>query len=104
MLGPFADASYSAVTLSLEDGDKILLTTDGIIEATNSSQGEFGIERLRQILESNHALCASRFVDVLLEELSLWSECALGPGQADDITLLAIDFSKRQVPMNLLAL
>jgi len=92
MLGPFADASYSPITLPLEEGDKILLTTDGIIEAKNSSEREFGIERLRQILESNHALSANRFVDALLGELSLWSECALGPGQTDDITLLAIDF------------
>jgi len=92
MLGPFPDATYSAVSLSLEEGDKILLVTDGIIEAVNSAADEFGMERLHQILESNHALQAKCFADVLLDELSRWSELAIGPGQSDDITLLAIDF------------
>jgi serine phosphatase RsbU (regulator of sigma subunit) len=93
MLGPFPDATYSAVTLPLEEGDKIVLVTDGIIEAVNSSAHEFGMERLHQILQSNHALQANRFADALLDELSRWSEAAIGPGQSDDITLLAIDFN-----------
>jgi serine phosphatase RsbU (regulator of sigma subunit) len=92
MLGPFASATYEAITFSLEDGDRIVLITDGIIEATDSSNDELGMARLLQIVESNHALPVKRFADALLEELSRWSEHALGPGQSDDITLLAIDF------------
>ena len=33
-LGPFHDSTYSAVPLSLEGGDRIILYTDGIVEAT----------------------------------------------------------------------
>ena len=32
-LGPFHNSTYSAVPLSLEDGDRIILYTDGIVEA-----------------------------------------------------------------------
>jgi phosphoserine phosphatase RsbU/P len=92
MLGPFQDAKYSAITFPLEEGDKIVLMTDGIIEVMDSSNKEFGMERLRQILESQHSLPASCFVDAVLDALSGWSEEAIGPGQSDDITLLAIDF------------
>jgi phosphoserine phosphatase RsbU/P len=92
MLGPFSDSKYSAITFSLERGDRIVLITDGIVEAKNSSENEFGMERLQQIVESNHSLPASRFADALLYGLSGWSEHAIGSGQLDDITLLAIDF------------
>lgn len=92
MLGPFLDASYSATRFSLEEGDKIVLVTDGIVETATSSGDEFGMERLRQFVESNHSLPVNRFADVLLDDLCRWSEHAVGPGQSDDITLLAVDF------------
>jgi sigma-B regulation protein RsbU (phosphoserine phosphatase) len=92
MLGPFSDPTYSAITFVLEQGDRIVLITDGIVEALDSSGNEFGMDRLKQILESKHALPANRFVDALLYGLSDWTEHAIGTGQADDITVLAIDF------------
>jgi serine phosphatase RsbU (regulator of sigma subunit) len=92
MLGPFSDSRYSTITFSLEDGDRIVLITDGIIEATDSSDNEFGIERLRAIVDSTHSLPVNRLADAVIDGLSGWSENAVGPGQADDITLLAIDF------------
>lgn len=92
MLGPFLDSIYSNTTFTLEQGDKILLITDGILEVKNSSGIEFGITRLKQIVESKHELPAGVFADTVLDSLSGWSEHAIGLGQADDITLLAIDF------------
>jgi phosphoserine phosphatase RsbU/P len=92
MLGPFSDPTYSAITFSLEKGDRIVLITDGILEAADSLGNQFGMDRLRQVLESNHALPASRFTDAVLDGLSAWSEYAIGSAQADDLTLLTIDF------------
>ena len=96
MIGPFSDSTYSAVTFSLEKGDRILLITDGIVEASDSSGQEFGTDRLKQILESKNALPANRFADALLYGLSDWSGHAIGTGQADDITVLRIDFKGYQ--------
>jgi len=92
MLGPFSNASYSSVNFPMEQGDRVVLFTDGVVEAKNSSGREFGVERVRQILESKHDLRPGRFVDALLYGLSGWSEHALGSSQSDDITLLVIDF------------
>jgi sigma-B regulation protein RsbU (phosphoserine phosphatase) len=92
MLGPFSHSTYSAITFGLEEGDRIVLITDGIVEAVDSSGSPFGMDRLKQILESNHALSASLLADALLYGLSSWSEHAIGTGQADDITVLTIDF------------
>lgn len=92
MLGPFLDSHYSETTLTLQHGDKIVLITDGVIEARNSSDQEFGMGGLREIVDSNHSLPANRLVDAVLEGLSGWSEDAIGAGQSDDITLLALNF------------
>jgi len=96
MLGPFADSTYSATTFALERGDRIVLFTDGIVETTDSSGNQFGMESLKKVLESKQDLPASRFADSLLYALSDWSEHAIGTGQKDDITVLAIDFLGRQ--------
>jgi phosphoserine phosphatase RsbU/P len=92
MLGPFADATYSSIAFPLEQGDRVVLFTDGVAEVENSFSEQFGVERVRQILESKHDLRPGRFVDELLYGLSRWSEKAIGSSQYDDITLLVIDF------------
>src|SRR5215472_6454157 len=92
LLGLFAGSTYSAITLPLESGDKIILYTDGIVEARNSSGEEFGMDRFKIMVEENHALPADRFADTLLDGVARWSEKISGPSQSDDITLLAIDF------------
>ena len=92
MLGPFRDSTYSAMTFALEKGDKIILVTDGILEARDSSGDQFGMNRLRTTIESNHALSAHAFADALLAGLSTWSETTIGPGQTDDITVIVAGF------------
>jgi phosphoserine phosphatase RsbU/P len=93
LLGPFSDSIYSATSFSLEKGDRIVLFTDGVVEAFDSSGSQFGIDRLKQILESNHELSAGRLADAVLYGLSAWSPHAIGTGQSDDITLLAVGFN-----------
>jgi len=97
-LGPFHNSTYSAVPLSLEVGDRIILYTDGIVEAGNSSGEEFGMDRFKGMVEENHALPADQFADTLLDGVAHWSEKISGPSQSDDITLLAIDFKGATVP------
>jgi len=92
MLGPFAGATYSTLCLSLEKGDRIVLITDGIVEAVDRSGNEFGMHRLREMIKSQQHLSANRFADALLDSLTSWSERAIGASQSDDITLLVIDF------------
>jgi serine phosphatase RsbU (regulator of sigma subunit) len=91
-LGPFHDSTYSAVPLLFEGGDRIILYTDGIVEATDSSGEELGLDRFKGMLEEKHALPADAFADTLLDGVARWSEKVLEPSQSDDITLLAIDF------------
>jgi phosphoserine phosphatase RsbU/P len=94
VLGMFAEAAYSAITLSLEPGDRAVLYTDGIVEAPNPAQEQFGEERIMHSIEANKGLAPDKFADALLEELSRWSQGTPEQGQQDDITLLVIDFKR----------
>ena len=73
-------------------GDWGVLYTDGILEMTDPSDEQFGLDRFKQFLQDNHDLSAGQFVDALLDELSRWSNLASGREPEDDITLLAFHF------------
>lgn len=93
-LGLSPDATYSAMELSVEPGDKAVLYTDGVVETTSPSEQEFGTDLFLGFLESSHDLGAEIFADLLLDELASWSENSNGQGQRDDLTLLTIDFKR----------
>jgi phosphoserine phosphatase RsbU/P len=95
-LGLLPEATYSVVEVPVEPGDKAILYTDGIPETTSPSEQEFGADLFKGFLESNHDLGADVFADLLLDELSGWSEHPKGEGQQDDITLLVIDFQSQR--------
>jgi serine phosphatase RsbU (regulator of sigma subunit) len=92
MLGLFPDAAYTAIEIPLSDGDRYLLCTDGVLEAKNANEQEFGRSGSMQFLESNSALRAKPFSDKLIDELSRWSGQPTGGAQEDDITLVVLDF------------
>ena len=92
LLGFFKDAPYSVVEVCVQPGDKAVLYTDGILETRSPSKEEFGPDLFKVFLESNHDLKADKFADLMLDELTGWSENHKGNGQEDDITLLVIDF------------
>jgi serine phosphatase RsbU (regulator of sigma subunit) len=92
VLGMFEDASYNALEFPLEPGDRYILYTDGILEAANSAQEQFGADRFMRFIENHNHLAADRFSKRFLDELSRWSSQTTEQGQQDDITLLVIDF------------
>ena len=92
MLGLFPDAAYTAIEIPLSDGDRYLLCTDGVLEAKNAHEQEFGRSGSMRFLESNSALRAKPFSDKLIDELSRWSGQPTGGAQEDDITLVVLDF------------
>ena len=90
MLGLFPDAAYKAVEIPLSAGDRVLLYTDGIVEAMNAAREEFGKLRLKNLLAAS-SQSAAHLADDLLSELRRWSSADSGRPQADDITLLVLD-------------
>jgi len=92
VLGQFPEGTYESVELPAGPGDRCFLYTDGIIEARNPSQEQFGSDRLKQFLKTNAGSTGEQFADKLLETLWRWSELAIGECATDDITMLTVRF------------
>jgi serine phosphatase RsbU (regulator of sigma subunit) len=91
-LGAFPEATYTAMEIPFKTGDWGLLYTDGILEMTDASDEQFGLDRLKQFLQKNQDSSVGQFVDALLDELSRWSSLDSGSEPEDDVTLLAFNF------------
>ena len=92
VLGMVEEATYDALEFPLALGDRYVLYTDGVLEATNSAQEQFGADRFMRFIENHKHLAADQFSETFLTELSRWSNQTAEQGQQDDITLLVIDF------------
>ena len=92
VLGMVEEATYDALEFPLELGDRYVLYTDGVLEATNSAREQFGADRFMRFIENHKHLVADQFSETFLTELSRWANQTAEQGQQDDITLLVIDF------------
>jgi sigma-B regulation protein RsbU (phosphoserine phosphatase) len=96
MLGHFPDWTYTATERPLCPGDRLVLYTDGVIEATDASGAFFEEERLCDFSRAAHARPAEAFADDLIHHLGAWSGRNGARGFDDDITLIVIDRRSHQ--------
>ncbi len=87
MLAAFDFAKYSNATHHLEQGDRLLLYTDGIIEATDASGKFFGQDSLSDLLRQTSRLPPSEAADRIIASVGQWSV-----SQDDDLTVLVCDY------------
>jgi sigma-B regulation protein RsbU (phosphoserine phosphatase) len=87
VLGPSRDAAYSRGFVTLEIGDVLVLYTDGIVEAVDARDQEFGIERLKRVVAQNRERTAEEIVAAILQQVSSFTKGAVAQ---DDRTLLVI--------------
>ena len=88
MLAAFDFATYSTVTHAIRQGDRLVLYTDGMLEATNRSQEEFGRDRLHDLIRETASLGHSEAADQIISAIQRWSAA-----QGDDLTLLLCDYT-----------
>jgi sigma-B regulation protein RsbU (phosphoserine phosphatase) len=91
-IGIDAGNVFERVTLderiTLSSGDCVLLYTDGVKEALNASEEEFGLERLSAAFRDTARLGAEAVVKQVQEEVKSFT----GSGsQMDDVTIVAIE-------------
>jgi sigma-B regulation protein RsbU (phosphoserine phosphatase) len=87
VLGLFPGRTYTSETLELPPGGTLLLYTDGVTEAGNTSQELFGDQRLHACFAGGGEATAKGSVDRLLGQVRSF---AAGAAQSDDITILAL--------------
>jgi serine phosphatase RsbU (regulator of sigma subunit) len=86
-IGLMADRPAAAARVQLSPGDALLLYTDGVTEAMNGAQEEFGSERLEALLGTIAKRTPAEIVGDLFVAVDAF---AAGAEQADDITCLAL--------------
>ena len=87
MLAAFDFAQYANAVRELEVGDRLLLYTDGIVEAANAQGNFFGYEALSRLLRSTESDSAATAADQIVASVQRWSA-----SQDDDLTVLVCDY------------
>jgi sigma-B regulation protein RsbU (phosphoserine phosphatase) len=87
IIGLFPDMRYEEAKLELQRGDVMLAFTDGVTEALNPEQEEFGEERLKQLLCEVAELPIDQIVSSISQELRGWISEA---PQHDDLTFIVM--------------
>lgn len=81
--GLFPSAEYDEQSFHLQPGDAVLFTTDGLIEAQNSSSEEFGNDRLLEVCNGLHGHSAEAVLMRIFEAVDTY---VAGAPQHDDMT------------------
>lgn len=87
-IGMFARESYSTSRVTLRKGDRLLLYTDGLSEARDDSNAEYGDSKLEALLRDAHSLNAAALVARLVDDVRAYS---LRQMLVDDLTIMAIE-------------
>ena len=87
VLGVFPDAEYRTGEVALRSGDRLVLYTDGITEARNAEDEEFGEDRLVDALRSQRHLEANALFETVLNRVTHFTG---DRGFQDDATLLVV--------------
>ncbi len=92
VLGQFEDIQFTNIAFELEAHDRMVLYTDGIVEAANSERTLFGLDRFKEFIQSHATLPAGQFADALIRQLFTWSGKPSEEALDDDLTLIVADY------------
>jgi sigma-B regulation protein RsbU (phosphoserine phosphatase) len=91
-LGLFPGMTYEELTFGLDDGDLVAFYSDGVTEAEDRDEREFGFDRLAACLRESQRRPAGEIVDVVFDAVDRF---VAGAPQHDDITLLVLERTGR---------
>ena len=81
------DTEYRQSELQLNEGDRLLLYTDGITEAHDRSGGLYGTDRLTHVLEETADESGEKVLEGVISDVQRFSK---GEPQFDDMTMLIV--------------
>jgi sigma-B regulation protein RsbU (phosphoserine phosphatase) len=86
-IGIFAESSYHEIETQLPPGSTLFLYTDGLNEAENPAEEEFGMSRLRELFTEQQARAAGEIPARVLEAITRFER---GARAADDKTIVVM--------------
>ena len=85
--GVFDDYEFTEKQCHLDKGDTIVLFTDGVTEAIDISEKEYGEDRLEDVLKRSSGKSCQQIIDAIKADVS---EFVGEAEQSDDITMLTL--------------
>ena len=86
MIGAIEGLDFVSGSLKMEQGDMLVMYTDGVNEAVNNAFEEYGDQRLLETLQQTTGKSCRETIDVLLNSVKAFAD---GAPQSDDITMLS---------------
>jgi sigma-B regulation protein RsbU (phosphoserine phosphatase) len=90
IIGQFEEFQYKDETIQLQDGDKLLMFTDGATECVNVDDQMYGRERLGEFFVNLGDVTPKEFIYQLKNEIESFTYGA-GETQFDDLTAVVIE-------------
>lgn len=87
IIGAFDDCVYEQETIQMESGDLLVAYTDGVTEARDAEDVEFGEESLQHIIDSSVNVPAHELSERIVQSVREW--CGEVPPH-DDLTLVVM--------------
>ena len=78
---------YKQGEIQLEPGDRLLLFTDGVVEAHDKAKNLYGNERLQKLMDDGRDLPGEQLLKRVFDDVC---EYATGVPQFDDITMVVL--------------
>ncbi len=88
-VGLIPEAEFTSATIELEAGDTLVLFSDGITEAMDPEETEFGSGRLKELLSGHVNSPVEELQRIILSAVENFTR---GARQADDLTLLVVKY------------
>ena len=82
-------SQYESRTVPVERGDRLLVYTDGVLEAANADGAFFGDERFHAVIAENASKSGAQLGSVIVDDMRHW--CESGAGFGDDVTLAVVE-------------
>jgi phosphoserine phosphatase RsbU/P len=86
-VGIFCYEQYQVEKVRLDPGDSLFLYTDGLSEARDRADTEYGIDRLSRLVSDHHGLQSQAMIDACLRDLAAFQS---GTPKTDDLTIMSI--------------
>jgi serine phosphatase RsbU (regulator of sigma subunit) len=86
-LGVLEEITLHEAEIDLDSGDVLVCYTDGVTEAIDDAQNEFGVERLRRVIMLHAGEDVAQIVGAILEAVE---QHGRGQPPFDDVTLVVI--------------
>jgi phosphoserine phosphatase RsbU/P len=82
-------SQYASRSVGVQRGDRLIVYTDGVLEAVNQRGAFFGDERFHAVIAQNATNSGTELGHAIVDDMTHW--CGNAAGFGDDVTLVVIE-------------